>query len=453
VTRLDLVRAVDYVPTPTQATFLRDRTPTRLLCGGLGSGKTLTGAWAALAAALENQGRGDGMLVAPSFPMLDRLVLPAWKRVVPRELIRAHRKIERRYILTTGDSVWYGTADVPASLEGTNLAWFWGDEVRYWPLASWQNMVARVRVRGARSLQRIATSTPAMGWMSVVFERGVADRRLTRISTRENAPNLDPSYIPTLEAALSPRLARALIEGEFVVLEGAVYAEEWQPERNVIHWEYDKRFITWLSIDFGARRPSVLLAQQVGDTPWWDHRTGRQFAPHALIVLDELHPDECPTMRLIPRVRELLAGRRVDQIACDPAGAARDQASGLASVELLRAEWGDIVRYTSDPLDTSIPAGIDRVRGALCPSDGSPPRLYVERRLARADASYRGLVKALAGYAYPVERDGRQVSDHPVKDGTYEHAMDALRYLVTNSQPRPGGEGRVYSYSWGGGGG
>jgi phage terminase large subunit-like protein len=140
----------DMVPTKTQYAFLMDRTRVRAMIGGVGSGKSRTLMEAAVSAAVENPGC-DGMLVAPTFPMLWRILIPAWEKACPRELRPRHLKGEQRYVMWHGGSVWYGTAKDPSSLEGTNLAWYAGDESRYWPRQSHVNMLSRLRLATARS--------------------------------------------------------------------------------------------------------------------------------------------------------------------------------------------------------------------------------------------------------------------------------------------------------------
>lgn len=422
--------ASEHRPTATQWAFLRDRTRLRALIGGVGSGKTHTGAEAALEAAIENPG-ADGMLVSPTFSMLWRTLIPAWERACPEQL-RKHIKKERRYVLWHGGSVWYGTAEVPESLEGTNLAWYWGDEARYWPVQSHRNMLSRLRLKSARRPQAFYTTTPAMGWLSDEFNSDRPGRAAYRISTRENAANLADDYIENLERTLSARMARSIIDGEFSVIDGQVY-EEFDEARHVIDWQHDPRLPLWASWDFGVRQSAIIFAQPVG--PFGaTTRDGKRLPPHSLVVVDEIMPEQTPTARQIPLVQAALAqrfgGRALDRIVCDPAGNQRSQDTGLRSVTMLQDAFGPIVRYETEIQERDIPTRIGRVQGALAPVEGEPT-LYVARDLARQNTR-RGVVKALRSAVYP-EREGRRLSDRPREDET-EHARDVLEYLVVRWQ-------------------
>src|SRR5580700_8334690 len=84
--------------TPNQEAFVLDRTRFRLLCGGLGSGKTSTGARAFFDAVKANPGC-QSMMVAPTLVMFESFMRPEWERVCPREYILSHNAKRREYRL------------------------------------------------------------------------------------------------------------------------------------------------------------------------------------------------------------------------------------------------------------------------------------------------------------------------------------------------------------------
>lgn len=81
--------------------------------------------------------------------------------------------------------------------------------------------------------------------------------------------------------------------------------------------------------------------------------------------------------------------------------------------------------------------GVDQVRGLLTPAVGEP-RLVV-------DGSAEHLVRALESYHYPSARRSGG-AELPEKDGTHDHLIDALRYLVVNLLGR--GRGTIRKRSW-----
>ena len=444
--RRTIVDLTDFRATDTQWRFLMDEdSRIKGMIGGLGSGKTRTGAEAFVDLVLSNPGC-EHLMAGPTHEMTRDLCVPAFEQAMPKGMIVRYAKSEKRYDLRGGRSVKHGSADNPSSLEGRNIAGFWSDETRYWPVASWRNIVARLRERRARRLQGIVTTTPAMGWLAEEFDAQREGRTTYRASTRENAHNLAPGYIDDLARTYSPRLFKSLVEGHFSVVAGQVY-EEFDDARHAVDWEYDPRLRTGLGIDFGVACPSVLVWQQTGVDRILPG--GRIMPAGSIVIFDELHPDNTPTARLVPAIAARLGGkmlgdryvggRRIDVIYCDPAGNARDQASGMPSVHLLRSAFGEVVRYTTAPAETWIPNGVARVQGALSPADGSPPRLYVARGLL--SGGKRGVVKSLRGYLYPEAKGNRPQSDVPIHDPVHSHAMDALRYAVVGLHLDRGGVG------------
>jgi hypothetical protein len=409
------------------------------MIGGLGSGKTRTGAEAFVDAVLANPGC-EALMAGPTHEMTRDLCVPAFEKAMPRGMIRRYAKSEKVYYLRGGRTVKQASADKPSSLEGRNIACFWSDETRYWPEESWRNTIARLRDANARRLQGIVTTTPAMNWLATEFNSGRPGRELYRASTRENERNLAPGYIEDLARTYSPRMFASLVEGHFTVVAGQVY-EDFDHARHLIDWTYDPELRTGLGIDFGVACPSVIVWQQLSAPRVVG---GRILPAGSIVIFDEIHPDNTPTQRLIPAIAAKLGGRvegsryiggkRIDTIYCDPAGNARDQASGMPSVHLLRAAFGEagafgqVVRFTTKPKWTWIPNGVALVQGMLAPADGSPPRLYVARALAKGPQ--RGVVKSFGGYLYPERKGNRPPSDVPVHDAVHSHVMDGTRYTA-----------------------
>ena len=103
---------------------------------------------------------------------------------------------------------------------------------------------------------------------------------------------------------------------------------------------------------------------------------------------------------------------------CDPSGAARNDIIGTSAVRVLR-DHGIRVRYRR----SEISEGIELIRRALKAGDGTV-RLIMSSRCGR-------LIEALRCYHYPDDMK-KQGSKLPVKDGVYDHPIDALRYFFVN---------------------
>jgi Terminase RNaseH-like domain len=154
-------------------------------------------------------------------------------------------------------------------------------------------------------------------------------------------------------------------------------------------------------MDFGFRSPTVVL--------WGVH-----LPDDRLWIVSEYLARE----RTMAEHLEAILGAerpRLDWIGIDPAGVSGNEHSGKSNARLLR-EAG----LTPKIRRGRIEAGLDLVRRRLRTADGEV-RLFIDPACPR-------LIEALERYHYP---EATEEDAAPVKDG-WDHAADALRYLVTN---------------------
>ncbi|MBC8104949.1 MAG: hypothetical protein H7Z14_00025, partial [Anaerolineae bacterium] len=107
-------------------------------------------------------------------------------------------------------------------------------------------------------------------------------------------------------------------------------------------------------------------------------------------------------------------GGKIARITCDPAGASRNDQTAASNIQLLRRSG-----YTVRSRKSLIVEGLELIRRALRPAHGEP-RLFIHPRCVR-------LIKAMQSYRYG------NGTESPIKDGTHDHLIDALRYSFVNS--------------------
>ena len=115
---------------------------------------------------------------------------------------------------------------------------------------------------------------------------------------------------------------------------------------------------------------------------------------------------------------------------CDPSGAGVNDVTGTSAVRELRG-LGILTKYRR----SGVLEGIELIRRAIRAGDGKS-RLIISPKCVR-------LIEALRCYHYP---DGhcRNGGEMPLKDGVYDHAIDALRYYFVNKCRRRKTVSRVY---------
>lgn len=413
---------------PSQWTGLHCRDPFMLFSGGVGSGKTTFLSMKLLQYLAEN-GNTPGLIVAPTWPQMKavtlRRVLSTLHKAFPGIKPRLRDPSGERYLdLGFGPRIYLRTASNPGSIEGFDVGWALGDELRWWPKLSYLNFIARVRVSCPLS-QIACASTPELGWMSDEFNAGKPNRVLFTVPTRENAAHLKPGYIEDLRLSYSKRMQDAILDGLFVLLEGAVYealaADIWNSQW-VENYNPDKNrdFKTYLAFDPGYRKSSWLWVHERDKTDW--------------IVFDQLQLDKTSDWDAIERVNA--RGWPIDEVWCDPAADQTQSALDFDTLDVakrikFREGLEPCIRFVRPPFN-SIKFGVDKVRTLLGdPEANLPIRMKFAKRLEELERGQsRGIVKSLQNYKYPDEKPDRAVSNNPLKDGVTDHDNDALRQLI-----------------------
>ena len=179
--------------------------------------------------------------------------------------------------------------------------------------------------------------------------------------------------------------------------------DEFEPTEHVRQVDYDASLPLYRAIDFGFVNPFVCL--------WIQEKEG------ILRVIDEyvrsratidVHAEEI-------KKRTPIEEGSVAGTFCDPAGRGVNDVTGTSAIRELRA-MGIGVRFRR----SGILEGIELIRRSLRAGDGKK-RLIISPRCQR-------LIEAMQCYRYP-EGKGKEL---PVKDGVYDHPIDALRYFFVN---------------------
>ena len=204
------------------------------------------------------------------------------------------------------------------------------------------------------------------------------------------------------------RASRAGFEAEMLCkrpsLENVVFAE-FDPAVHVGPVDYDENLPLYRTIDFGFVNPFVCLWLQVdseGSVRVIDEYVRRRAAI-------DVHAAEI-------KRRTGCSEEAVAATFCDPAGAGRNDVTGTSPVKELRS-MGIRTRY----MRSNILAGIELIRRALRAGDGTS-RLIINPGCVR-------LIEAMQCYHYPDQAVCRTDTELPLKDGVYDHPIDALRYF------------------------
>jgi hypothetical protein len=170
--------------------------------------------------------------------------------------------------------------------------------------------------------------------------------------------------------------------------------------------DYDPNLPLYRALDFGFVNPFVCLWIQVngaGVVRVIDEyvRSRSTIGVHAVEI----------------KSRTPVREEQVAATFCDPAGGGVNDVTGTSAVRELRA-----VGITVRSRRSGILEGIELIRRAIRSGDGKS-RLVISPRCPR-------LIEAMECYHYP--ESGGAPGELPLKDGLYDHPIDALRYFFIN---------------------
>lgn len=416
------VASLDHTPNFAQCRFYISchKFPEVLLGAGVGLGKTEALCIQAVKLAILNPGL-PGLVVSHVFRHMNLAVRPRIISHLKRlGLFRREHKTDHCIYLTNGSVIQYGSADNPSSIEGLDLAWLLGDELRFWKEKAYNFAIGRVRIKAAPHPLIAWTSTLDSGhWMADKFRN--TDKKVVYGKTHENAHNLKDNYIIDLKRSLSPKLFRQYVHAEWMNIGRTVYGAEFCEKGNIREFPIHKNVPVFLGIDFGYNYPSVIIGQHFKMSSFFG-------ADDVIVIFDELQPEKTPTLRLIPMIKERLqrAGLTCNVCYVDPAGLQHSQEEGSRSIDMLEDAGFNCV-YTHKPEYRDRIAGTELVRARLLGADFKR-RLIIHPRLVkeRVDKDERGIVQSIQKYKW--EGDPPE----PAKKGIHTHCMDALRYVVVN---------------------
>ncbi len=395
------------------------------LLGGFGSAKT-TGLLAkAIVLACENGWRPEYgeltprvAITGPTERNVLRNLMPKFKRLLPRQLVREERGRPYPSIkLLNGCVVEF--ASYEAVLEGDDMVGVFVDEISLLrDSATLQNLRNRCRDPLARRRSFAVAGLPEAGWVRQHFdpagwEPGEQRRRLTMlVGTRDNK-HLPRAHLENILSACPAGYESALVGGGWLPTKGALYD---QFDRHVHVVPNDRATsapIKAVGLDLGVSSAAVLVQEE--RLP--GGLTG------ALIVGDVVRHGG-GTEDLARAVRDHRLGHLIrpgTTVFCVDPSTLGNAADARAAIQRVFPDCRVHQRKRTDPL-FHVEPGVRLVQAALRNAKGEV-RLHVIRSLEQTN---HGVVDAFLN-----ERINERTGNRLKVEAKQEHCADAMRYAVT----------------------
>ena len=385
--------------------------------GGIGAGKSFSGAVKALRKAIEQPG-SLGLIGAPTYPMLRDATMRSVWQVFPEQLIDSYNKTDGVLRFINGSEILFRSTDDADRLRGPNLAWFWLDEGPLCGYYAWRVLKGRLRQSGYAPQGWITGTPHGEDEFYTDFEsEPKPGHTLYRASTRENLHNLPPTFIEDL--GYTGNFALQEIEGLFVSYEGLVYA--YRPEWHNGEWERSdtsgnahRPTLRMGGVDWGYTNPAVALPMYVD-------------GEDRVYVLDEFYQRNVGLTGASQTVGEgglslaILDFSRtygIDTWYCGP-----DEPEHIVALNAMFGRHG--VKSRALAANDEIVPGIETMRRQMAlRSDGRSTGFKLSARCVNTKMELRTY-----RYASASNRVGaRDPQDKPIK--AMDHSLDAARYAI-----------------------
>ena len=410
--------ATGYVPLPHQARFHASNARHKLLCGGVGSGKTIASVAESVAMAILNPGANIA-LVSPTFDSVVNILLPEWQRICDA-LAKMGCPLQKNYVksmaksnMISGGYALFRSFDRVDNLRGLTLASCSIDEseVSRHPDYVFNTLNARLRATDANILQMHVTTTPKglRGVPLMFHERrqlGKQDAWWTGRATSMTNHHLPDGFIDALKAGYSKRAFAQEVEGKLLRPSNTVFGE-WNRGTHVRPWTYDRSLPYDLACDWGFANPYFCWIQRLPDG--------------TAIVFDEYCENEVP---IEFQKREII--KRCRELGKDPENIAGDRAvknMNAWAVHTFPRSYFHRMRSTEEQ---DVMNGIEIIRNLIDPFEGEP-RLFISTAIMDSQ-NPRGMRNMFESYRWKLNREGL-LTDVPYKCNIVDHAADALRYM------------------------
>ncbi len=438
-----------FQPGSTQLDFINDFAKETVFAGGVGSGKTLSGAFKAVVVSHLYPGT-VGLVGRQSYRALEDTTKKVMvygddkPAVLDPDLVAHKSEEDNKWILRNGSEILFRSLESHniEKLLSLNLGWVYVDELTESTLKIWLTLLGRLRHPVGPGIAWGTTNPNGHDWVWQRFHRDASGAvgRLYIQPTESNAKHLRPDYIAMLRT-MPKEWQKRYVDASFDTAAGMIW-DMWQREVHV----YEQAVVGKLppgwkrfeAMDHGRRNPTAWL--------WF------VVDPDGNIVIeDEYYEADRVPSEHAPSIKAQRAtvapGIRYQSVIAPP-DCFRIPPNGGSTIA---TEYSEHAGISMIPANDNVEAGLLRVaewlnkdpahvypdwhpwRGTKGPDELGAPHLFVSDKCVN-------LIREVPDYRWrdlgPTQEDTRDQPEEPRKKD--DHACDALRYGVM-SRPSPYG--------------
>jgi phage terminase large subunit len=382
-----------------------------LYSGAFGAGKTILLCNAIITQALQYP-KSRWLIGCQTYPMLRDTVihtffeeLELYQKALQSKgvnviLTRAWNKSETIWHAYNGSEILFRSCEDPSKFKSLNLDGFGLDEPVDIDESIFLMLQGRLRGTAVKNQIGLLTGNPA-GYTSWVYQYFFGDKKrpgyiAIETSTYDNI-FLPSQYIKSMEDSYDADYTRRYLQGKWGDFEGLIY-KDFKKEKHVGDFSGKVFKYHIVGYDDGYRNPACLLI-------------GGVDADNKLTIIHEYYKKDRTNDEIANDIKPSYEHYQVRKMFCDP--------SGLNAIETfkrkgMRAEGADNTRIGAN-------SGISKLKSLF------------KQDIIHIDKSCKNLILQLESYRYEKDKKTGNYNEEPVKKD--DHAVDALRYMVTEYDP------------------
>jgi hypothetical protein len=228
-------RKIKFNPNKHQKEFIQDTSSKFLhLSSGFGGGKSFALVMKLFQLSAINKDLPGGIL-CPSYSDFKRDLLPLIESICDDNKIQYKYHGQDHYFQFEWSKSKVYVVTGNEKIRGPNWAYAVINELTLIPIVRYREVIGRVRIRKAACPQIASCGTPegtASEYYTFFIESPPARCKIIYGDTRDNAKNLDPSYIETLESSYDKIMLDAYLKGMWINMTGNRFYYSYSPDMN-----------------------------------------------------------------------------------------------------------------------------------------------------------------------------------------------------------------------------
>lgn len=300
-----------------------------LFCGGVGSGKTFTGAlWAIMMA--QKYPNCRGLITANTHSQLQKATLAELFSICDMLGIKYKYLVNQNRVFIGKSEILCYTMEKPENLAGPTVGWAWLDEAAFYKPLAFDKAAARVRDTKGPCQIRMTTTPNGFNWLYEYFvEKPAEYKKVVYSKTLDNIDNLPDTYVKQLRDQYDNKMAAQELDGQFINLNSGQVYYSFDRNKHVKQVDLMPKDLLLVGLDFNVNPLCGVFVAKRGEM---------------IYVVDELYLTNSNTFQAAKEIIRKYPTRYM-QVVADETGNRRRTSSNQTDHEIIRRAGLDLLKF------------------------------------------------------------------------------------------------------------